>query len=57
MKSEQSLKIEVNGEDVDKLKSVVKKLSKEICKVGLQNNTITKEEHETFIKLNDSLNK
>lgn len=57
MKTEEKLTIEVQGADVDNFKSAVKKLTTEICQVGLKNNTITKDEHDVFVKLNESLNK
>lgn len=57
MKVEQVLKIELFGDDADNIKSCIKKLTKEMCVVGLKNNTITQSEHEAFIKLNETLNK
>jgi hypothetical protein len=47
--------IDIEGEEITTLKSALKKVSHEISKPGLKNNTITTEEADIIKTLNDQL--
>jgi hypothetical protein len=49
------LTIEIEGEEIKTLKSALKKVSDEISKPGLKNNTITTEEADVIKNLSDQL--
>ena len=57
MEIENTLNIKIKGNDVDLLKSYIKKANQELTSIGLKNNTITTEEAELIKKLNTELNK
>lgn len=50
-----TITIEVEGEDVDTLKSALKKVNYEISKPRLKNNTITTEEADIIKQLSEQL--
>jgi hypothetical protein len=55
MKSINKLTIKVIGEEINTLRSALKKVSQEISKPGLKNNTITIEEADIIKNLTDQL--
>lgn len=48
--------IEIDGKDLTNLKTALEKITDEICKPGLKNNSITSDEVDVINKLNEKIN-